>query len=63
MGRHLSKENKKIRIDRILELRDNYDLEFKIIAERMGIPKSQCVQLYYDEKDRRRKGEREGLKK
>jgi len=52
MGRHLSKENQKKRIDRIVELRDSHNLEFGIIAERLGVAIWYCRTLYYEEKNR-----------
>lgn len=55
MARHLSKEDLKKRIERICELRDSHNLEFKIIAERLGIGVWYCRTLYYEEKKRLRK--------
>jgi len=55
MGRHLSKEDQKRRMDRIVELRDSHNLEFSMIAKRLEMGVQHCRTLYYEEKDRRRK--------
>jgi len=54
MGRHLSKDDQKTRVDRIVKLHDA-GLTFGMIAKRLGISLSFCSQLYYKEKEGRAK--------
>ncbi len=54
MGRHLSKEEQQDRLDKIIALRDEHNLDFKVIADRLNIGVSYCSQLYNKEKERRR---------
>jgi len=52
MGRHLSKHGQKERVERIVQLRDEYHLDFQFIAERLNMQTSYCYQLYNEEKER-----------
>jgi len=46
LGRALSVEEQRVRLDRIIELRDVYELTWKQIGARLGFESTYCATLY-----------------
>ena len=46
VGRSLSVEEMRVRLDRIIELREVYELEWKQIGARLGFSSTFCAKLY-----------------
>lgn len=58
MGRQMTKEERERLMKRIVELKDDYKVDFMAIAQRLGKPYYMVINLYHEQK-----GEVKGGKK